>query len=355
MTDRHLQYSRFRFCAVPLLLAGFCGVTASVARAADKVSAGVLTSAGDMGLFLAEARGYFKAENLDVTLTHIDSAVRMMPSLGSGDLDVGGGATSDALYNAASRQIDVRVVASRARTAPGYGYQGLIIRKDIVDSGRYKTYADLKGLKFGFASPDSTPHSSLNEAAKKGGIAFADIPIVYMNFGAQVAALQSGAIDGTIMVEPYLSQVIASGAAVQVAPTEDFYPAAEVSLLLYGDRFIKQRPDVAKRFMETFLHGARDYSGAIDNGRWRNDANAGEVIQIFARAVNMPEAIVRRTTPQYPDPDGAMNVPSLAINLAFFKSTGKVTDKDITAQSIVNASFAQAAARELGPYARMKQ
>ena len=323
---------------------------AAPVRAADKVSTGVLLAAGDMGLFIAEARGYFKAENLDATLTHIDSAVRMMPSLGAGDLDVGSGATSAALYNAAARKIDVRVVASRARTAPGYVYQGLVVRKDLVDSGRYKTYADLRGLKFAFASPGSTPHSSLNEAAKKGGVPYGEIPIVYMNFGVQVAALQSKAIDATIMVEPYLSQVVASGAAVNVAPTEDFYPAAEVSLLLYGDRFIKERPDVAKRFMKAFLRGARDYKDVIAGGRWKTDGAADEVIKIFAKAVNMPEPIIRRMTPQFPDADGKLNVASLAIDLAHFKSTGEVTEKSVTAEMIVDASFAEAAARELGTY-----
>ncbi len=320
------------------------------ALAADKVTTGVLLAAGDMGLFIAEARGYFKAENLDVSLTHIDSAVRMMPSLGAGDLDVGSGATSAALYNAAARKIDVRVVASRARTAPGYVYQGLVIRKDLVESGRYKTLADLKGLKFAFASPGSTPHSSLNEAAKKGGVSITDIPVVYMNFGAQVAALQSKAIDATIMVEPYLSQVVASGAAINVAPTEDFYPSAEVSLLLYGDRFIKERPDVAKRFMKAFLRGARDYKDVIANGRWKTDGSADEVIRIFARAVDMPEATIRAMTPQFPDADGKLNVASLATDLAFFKQTGDVTAKDISADVVVDGSFAEAAAKELGPY-----
>lgn len=322
------------------------------ARAADKISVGVLLAAGDMGLFIAEGRGYFKAENLDVSLTHLDSAVRMMPSLGSGDLDVGSGATSAALYNAAARKIDVRVVASRARTAPGYGYQALVVRKDLVDSGRYKTLADLRGLKFAFASPGSTPHSSLNEAAKKGGVPYDEISVIYLGFGAQVAALQSKAIDATIMVEPYLSQVVASGAAVNVSPTEDFYPAAEVSLLLYGDPFIKRRPEAAKRFMKAFLRGARDFNDAIDKGAWRNDGSADEIISIFARGVNMPESIIRAITPQYPDPDGTLNIASLAKDLAFFKSRGEVTSQDITAEAIVDGSFAAAAAKELGPYVR---
>ena len=337
--------------SIRIFTAACFGLLSSVAaQAADKVNVAVLNAAGDVGLFIAQERGYFRDEGLDVDLTHIDSAVKMIPLLGTGDLDVGGGATSASLYNAAERKIDVRVVASRARTAPGYGYQGMVIRKDLVDSGRYKGYADLKGLKFAFASPGSTPFSSLNEALKKANLKMSDMSVTYLNFAAQVAALQNGAIDGTIMIEPYLSQVTSSGAAVNVTMTEAYYPSAEVSLLLYGDKFIKARPQVATRFMKAFLRGARDLKDAMDNGRWKSGTGADDVIRIFSTAVNMPEAVIRAMTPQFPDPDGEVNVESLRMDLAYFKESGDVTSKTITAEEIVDLSFARAAAKALGPY-----
>ena len=332
------------------LLAGGLAFGGASAQAADKVNVGVLNAAGDVGLFIAQERGYFKAEGLDVTLNLLDSAVKMVPLLGTGDLDVGGGATSASLYNAADRRIDLRVVASRARTAPGFLYQGLLIRKDLVDSGRYKSYSDLKGLKFGFAAPGSTPLSSLNEVLKKGGLKFGDVNVAYLNFGAQVAALQNGAIDGTVLIEPYLSQVVKQGSAVLIAPTESYYPGAEVSVLLYGDKFMKQRPDVAKRFMKAFLRGVRDFNDAIEGGRWKQGPVADAVIGIFARTTNMPEATIRGMTPQYGDPDGNVNVESLRTDLAFFKESGNVTSATITADMLVDLSFAKAAAKELGPY-----
>lgn len=319
-------------------------------RAAERVSVGVLNAAGDVGLFIGQERGYFAQEGLDVTLSLLDSAVKMVPLLGTGDLDVGGGATSASLYNAADRKIDVRVVASRARTAPGYDYQALVIRRDLVDSGRYRSFSDLKGLRMGFASPGSTPLSSLNEATKKGGVKITDIDLKYLNFGAQVAALQNGAIDGTIFVEPYLSQVLKLGAAVEVARTEDYYPGAEVSVLLYGDKFIKERPDVAMRFMKAFLRGVRDFNNAIANGRWKSDAVADEIIRIFAKNVNIPESTIRAMTPQYADPNGSLNLASLRLDLEYFKESGDVQSKTITADMIVDPSFAAKAASELGPF-----
>ena len=335
-----------QYCHALTVLLG----TMTGASAADKVQVGILNAAGDIGMFVAEARGYFKAENLDVTLIPLDSAVKMMPSLSTGDLDVGSGVTSAALYNAAARKIDVRVVASRGRTAPGYIYQSLIIRKDHVQSGRYKTLADLKGLKFGFVSPGSSLHSLLNEAAKAGGVDIHDIPVVYMNFASQVAALQSGAIDASIMVEPYAGQAVALGGAVNVMPTETFYPSDEASLMLFGDRFIKERPEVAVRLLKGFLRGVRDFDDVLKDGRWRTDGKADDIIRIFATGVNFPEGLVRAMTLQYADPDGSVNVDSLRKDLAFFKSTGDVTSDTIKADDIVDLSFVQKAAKELGPY-----
>jgi len=340
-----------RHHSIRIVLAACVGLLSCVAaQAADKVNVAVLNAAGDVGLFIAQERGYFRQEGLDVTLTHIDAAAKMIPLLGTGDLDVGGGATTAGLYNAAERKIDVRVVASRARTAPGFGYQALVVRKDLVDGGKYKSYADLKGLKFAFASPGSTPLSSLNEVLKKANLKPADMSVTYLNFAAQVAALQNGAIDGTIMIEPYLSQVVGQGTAVNITPTEAYYPSAEVSLLLYGDKFIKERPQVATRFMKAFLRGARDFKDAIDAGRWKSSPVADDVIRIFARGVNMPEAVIRGMTPQFADADGEINVESLRMDLAYFKESGDVTSKTITADMIVDLNFARAAAKELGPY-----
>src|SRR3954466_15793480 len=63
------------------------------------VSVGITNSATDVGLLIADRRGYFRDEGLDVTLQVFDSAARMIAPFASGDLDVGSGAASAGLYN----------------------------------------------------------------------------------------------------------------------------------------------------------------------------------------------------------------------------------------------------------------
>jgi len=247
--------------AFPLALALL--LPALAAQAADKVRVGTIGSTSDAGLYLAEAKGFFKAEGLDVDLTTFDAAAKMIAPLGTGDLDVGSGAASAGLYNAASQKVGIKIVADRGRMAPGYSYQTIMIRKDLIDSGKFKSYADLKGLKIALAAPGVSAGSVINEAAKKGGIKFTDVERVFLGFPAQVAALGNKALDGSIMVEPFGTQAVDQGSGVRFASSEDVYPSDQISEVFYGEKFAKERKDVALRFMKAYIRALRAYNDAL--------------------------------------------------------------------------------------------
>lgn len=330
-------------CATTLL-------SAAIARAADVVRIGNLNTIGDIHVFIAEARGYFAQEGIEPRLDLFDASAKMIAPLGTGDLDVGGGATAVSLFNAIDRGIGVRFIADKGRTEKGYVYQSLVIRKDLIESGRFKSYADLKGLKITVGAPGVGPLSVLNELAKAGGVDYADIEKVFLPFPQQVAALKNGAVDGSVMNEPYKTLLGREGLAVEFAPTNDVFPDYELSLILFGEKFRVGRPDVARRYMRAVLRAARDYNDAISNGRWKTDGSADAVIDIFAKRTNMPFDLIKAITPPAADPDGAIRVESLKRDLAFFQAQGDVTNKALTIEQCLDTSPAEAAARDLGPY-----
>ncbi len=341
--------SRLMVCAA---MAASIVLFSETARALDLVRIGVLNTIGDIAVLIADEKGYFKQENIQAELIVFDASARMIPPLGTGDLDVGGGATAASLFNAIDRKIGVRIVADKGRTEPGYVYQSVMIRKDLIDSGRFKSYADLKGLKFAQGAAGVGPWAVLNEAAKKGGVNYADIDKVYLPFPQQVAAFKSRAIDGSIMNEPFKTIVAEQGLAVEFEPTENFVSMYELSMLFFGDKFRTERKDVAHRFMKAFLRGTRDYNDALANGRWRTDGGADEVIRIFSQRSKVPEDLLRKITPQAADPDGKVALESVRRDLAFFQEQGDVTNKGLKADDCFDPSFAERAARELGPYIR---
>jgi NitT/TauT family transport system substrate-binding protein len=332
-------------CAVFLLIAG-----AWSARAADRVSVGTVGTNSDAAFYIADAKGYFKQAGLDVSLTQFDGAARMIVPLSKGDLDVAGGAAFAGLYNAAATGIAIKIVADRSRTDRNFNFQSLMVRKELVESGKFKSYADLKGKKVAIPLPGGSPMSTVNEAAKKGGLSFADIDKVYLPFPQQVAAFANGGIDASIMVEPFASLVVKNGSALRFASTEDFYPQDQIGMVFYAEKFARERREIGMRFMTAYVRAIRAYCDAVVDGRFTKDAKGDEIVRILAAALKLAPEQVRAAETQAINPDGRVNEASLRKDLDFFKAQGEVTSREVTLDQLLNNSFVEAAVKALGPY-----
>src|SRR6202049_3468492 len=111
---------------------------------AQELAIGTTGASSDAPFFIADKKGYFAAEGLKVQIIPFDSAAKMIPSLGTGELDVGSGATSAGLYNAAKRGVAIKIVADKARNAKGYGFQSILVRKELADSGKVRGLKDFQ-------------------------------------------------------------------------------------------------------------------------------------------------------------------------------------------------------------------
>ena len=161
----------------------------------------------------------------------------------------------------------ILALAGRIGTAGAVGHAPIVgrptlIRKALVDSGRYKSYADLKGLKFALLGQGGSPSSTLNEALKRGGLGWDDVEKVYIGFPQQIAAFKNAAIDGSIMIEPFATAIVASGDAVRFVSTEDFFPHNQIGMVFFSEKFIKERRGVGLRFLKAYVRALRDYNDA---------------------------------------------------------------------------------------------
>ena len=324
------------------------------AHAADvPLRVGVSSASSDVVFYIADKKGYFKQEGLAVNFTPFDSAAKMVAPLGAGQLDIGGGSPSAGLYNAVESGIDIKIVADKGSTPAGYGFQPLLVRKDLVTSGRFKTLKDLKGMKIAGSAPGSASTSTLNEALKSAGLKTSDVERVFMAFPQHVPALQNKAVDAAMTTEPSATRAVQSGAAVRVMGDDAIYPDHQLAVVLYSGQFIKQNPDAARRFMRAYLKGARDYNDALKGGRIAGP-NANEIIAILVEYTNIKDPQVYRwITPQGTNPDGRVHEASLRNDLAFFKEEGQVKG-NVTVEQVLDMQFVDAALKELGPYAPKK-
>ena len=102
------------------------------ALAADKVNIAISNSTGDFAILIGMKKGYFAEEGIDINGIVFDNGGRMIAPLGSGEIDVATGSASATLFNAVARGIDIKIVADKGSTPPGYGFQPLLDRKSVV-------------------------------------------------------------------------------------------------------------------------------------------------------------------------------------------------------------------------------
>jgi NitT/TauT family transport system substrate-binding protein len=318
--------------------------------AADQVRIGVARTISDVGYYVADAMGFFRDEGLAVSIIGFNSAAQMVAPLGTGELEVGGGTVSAGFYNAVGRGIGMKIVADQASIKPGYGFSSLMVRKDHVDSGRYKTFSDLKGMKIAVGGPGTGSAAALNEALKQGSLRFNDADVVYIGFPEHLPAYKNKGIDASITNEPTMTRAIEQSVAVRVAGNDVIYPGQQTAVVFFADQFINNHRALAEGFMRAYLRGVRMYSDALKDGRLAGQ-KANEVIAILTRYTAIKdESLFRRIVPSWVDPNGEVNVTSLKKDLAFFRELGLIEKKDTSVDPVVNSSFAKAAVARLGPY-----
>ena len=207
---------------------------------------GIIGIFTDVPVFVADANGYFKDEGLSVQLVTFDSASQMIAPLGTGSLDAGGGAISVGLYHAGERGVEIKVVADKAHYAPGYGFTSLLVRKDLVDSGAFKSFSDLKDRKIALAEVGTTDQSAVNEVLKRGGLKWGGAETVSLGFPQHLPAFKNGAIDASITVEPARTFILKAGVAVNFADISSFYPNQQAAALLTAHRSSRTRRRLRK-------------------------------------------------------------------------------------------------------------
>ncbi len=320
-------------------------------RGADPVTVrvGVLNVGSDAPFLIADKKGYFKDEGLNVTFTTFATAGDMVVPLSSGQLDAGGGAPAVGIYNAAAHGIDVKVVADRASDTAGYGFDPLLVRTDLIKSGRYKTPKDLKGMTIAGNQPGSVSTVALFELLKKYGLTFNDVKRVNLDYPDHVAALENGRVDASITTEPQASQAVLSGSATRIMGDDAWYPNQEISVLIFGGSFVREHRDLARKFMRAYLRAVRYYVGALHGGHFAGP-NAADVISILSAATNVKDPVAyKNMTPGSIDPDGKLNLASMRKDLQYFKDQGLI-DGNVKVEDVVDESILNDVLKEIGPY-----
>ena len=216
-------------------------------RAADKVTIAYIGGTADVGFYIADAKGFLKEEGIEANFIVFDSSARMVAPLATGEVDVGSGAVSAALYNAFERGITMRVVADKSGNKGSLSYQAVMVRRALWDSGEIRSLKDLKGRKFAATAQGNNESAVLDEAMRSVGLTTADVDKVYISMPQQVVAFANAAIDASFIAEPFLSAAVKNGSVVSMMPITQIRDPSVTGIIIYSDKLIKERPDVARK------------------------------------------------------------------------------------------------------------
>jgi NitT/TauT family transport system substrate-binding protein len=334
---------RDRFAAL-IGLAAIC-LMPMACLASDQVKVSVYQSVSDAGIYIANDRGYFKDENIDVELLQLDAVSSVVTALASEQVDVAGGAPSAAIYNASRQGIGIKIVADKGSMPAGSGYLGIVVRKAL--EGEIKNAGDLRGHKVAWPGygAGTTNEVVLDQLFRMTGLKEDDLTLENLSFSDSIAALAGGSVDAAYLIEPLMQSAEQRGIGKILLTGDRIYPNQQVAVLLYGPDFIKKRPDVAQRFMKAYLRGVRDYNAAF-----RKNIDTDKIVDILSKNTNVkkPELYKTMVMPGL-DPNGAVNVAGMTGDMKWYLSKGFLKEA-VDVPSAVDATFAEKAVKELGEY-----
>lgn len=166
------------------------------------VKTGYVGSLSDAGIFIAIDNGYFEEQGIEVELQKFNTAGDAIPHLATGNLQVASGGVSPGLFNAVRQGIPIRIVADKGSLRRGQGFNVLVVRKDLFESGEIRRINDLKG-KIVAIVEKSVAEYELYETLRQAGMSLSDVKVANVPYSEVPAALANKRVDAAITIEPF--------------------------------------------------------------------------------------------------------------------------------------------------------
>lgn len=205
-------------------------------------------------LTIAERKGFFKEEGLNVEINDFGGGAKSLQALIGGSVDVVTGAYEHTIRMQAKGQ-DIRAVVELGR----FPAIVVAVKKDRMD--KIKSAADFKGAKIGVTAPGSSTALTAQYAMVKAGLKAGDASIIGVGGGAGgVAAMKKGEIDVISHLDPVIAKLEADGDAVALidtrteAGTKALFGGSNPAAVLYvRNDFIEKHPNVMQRLTNAFM------------------------------------------------------------------------------------------------------
>ncbi len=322
-------------------LAALALASASPAMAQTKIKLSTVQSIGSVVTYIAQEKGYFKDEGLDVDIVLMNSAAQAVALLAQGELQVMEGGVSIGFFNALEKGMPMIMTSDRVSSPIGHK---LIVRADL--KGKVSKVSDLKGMNVGTNAIASVTTYELGKVLEKNGLTLKDIELKQLGFPQMSPAMKNGALDATLNIPPFANAMEDGGDGFTIARVDD---EVEPSPMTIAASFINtdwaaKNKDVVRRFFVAYTRATRDYCLAYHNG-----PNRREVMEIALKnGLERSIEDIDKTEWTGRSMNGAVNMKSVMDQQAFYIAQGLV-ERPVSEARMYTTEYSDYAVSKLGP------
>jgi NitT/TauT family transport system substrate-binding protein len=236
-------------------------------------------------LTIAERKGYFKAEGLEVEIVDFPGGAKALQAMVGGSADVVSGAYEHTINMHAKGQPIVGL-ALQGR------YNGIVFAVSKSKAAQFKSAHDIKGLKVGVTAPGSSTHMAVQNLAAKAGLKADDFAAIGVGASAgAVAAMKRGGIDAISNLDPVITKLESDGDVVVIVDTrtakgmQEVYGGAYHAGCIYAPAdWIKRNPNTAQAVVNAMVRAVV----------WLRSASVDDVIATVPKEYYGPDLALYR-------------------------------------------------------------
>jgi NitT/TauT family transport system substrate-binding protein len=306
-------------------------VLAMVKADAETIKVGFVRTPPASAVFIAEAKGYYAAEGLNVELVPFDAAEPIAVAVVAGSLDISLSGFTAAFYNLAA-QGALRVIAGGVHEHPGFNSGTFVASNHAYEAG-LRSLKGLGGHSIAITQIGSALHYSVGLIAEKYHIDLKSIQLVPTQSNANAAsAVSGGSVDVALGPGNYFTPYLQRGDVKLLGYVGDETPW-QLGMVITATRTATERTDLVMRFLRAFRSAVRDYHDAFtgpDETR-RDGPTAPEILAIMVKYLGQPAQQLEPAV-GYNDRDARLDIKDVLHQIAWYKAQGLLrqdTDPDI--------------------------
>ena len=209
---------RLALVAIPAAVAAACfgGAAVSAPNATvTTITVNTLPIANALPLDLGIQKGFFAAQGIEIKKNTLQSGNDIVLALANNNGDIGYIGYTPAMIGR-TQGIPITVVAASETegTSEADNWQNVVVR----GSSSIRTPADLVGKTIALNALKGVAEIVVRGALDKRGVDSSQVKYTVMPFPAMPAALASGLVDAVHTPEPFMSQILAAGGRIVLAP-----------------------------------------------------------------------------------------------------------------------------------------